>query len=177
MPTTTNGLPYPSSTAPPNVPADIQALAEAVDTAVLAAKPHGEFRKQIDVQSIPNAAALPTVILLTALGTLEGGITVNGAGEITVPRDGIYLMAGWLAFVQSNTTPYRAGYIQVGGTAIIRATAVPTANTFAHCTMTATRRLTAGTKVTLAAYQTSGAALNVEFANNQTGLDVTWLRP
>ena len=31
MPTTTNGLPYPASTAPPNVPADLQALAQAVD--------------------------------------------------------------------------------------------------------------------------------------------------
>ena len=31
MPTTTNGLPYPSSTAAPNVSGDLQALATAVD--------------------------------------------------------------------------------------------------------------------------------------------------
>ena len=31
MPSTPNGLPYPLAAAPPNVPADIQALAEAVD--------------------------------------------------------------------------------------------------------------------------------------------------
>jgi hypothetical protein len=32
MPTTPGGLPYPASTDPPNVPADIQALAQAVET-------------------------------------------------------------------------------------------------------------------------------------------------
>jgi len=31
MPTTSRGLPYPSPTLPPNVPVDIQALAEALD--------------------------------------------------------------------------------------------------------------------------------------------------
>jgi hypothetical protein len=31
MPTTANGWPYPATTAPPNVPADIQALAAAVE--------------------------------------------------------------------------------------------------------------------------------------------------
>ncbi len=31
MPTTTKGLPYPASTAPPNVPADLQALAQDLD--------------------------------------------------------------------------------------------------------------------------------------------------
>ena len=31
MPTTPNGLPYPASTAAPNVPADLQALALALD--------------------------------------------------------------------------------------------------------------------------------------------------
>jgi hypothetical protein len=31
MPTTSRGLPYPSPTVPPNVPVDVQALAEAVE--------------------------------------------------------------------------------------------------------------------------------------------------
>lgn len=35
MPTTTKGLPYPLSTAPPNIPADLQALAQALDFTVI----------------------------------------------------------------------------------------------------------------------------------------------
>lgn len=37
MPSTTHGLPYPSGSSPANVPGDMQALADAVDTAILTA--------------------------------------------------------------------------------------------------------------------------------------------
>lgn len=51
MPTTPNGLPYPASTAAPNVPADIQALALALD---LLMKDTGWVNCQTSSSTVPT---------------------------------------------------------------------------------------------------------------------------
>jgi hypothetical protein len=52
MPTTPKGLPYPASTAPPNVPADLQALAEAVDPWLSLGK------RKLSNESVTNSVAM-----------------------------------------------------------------------------------------------------------------------
>lgn len=67
MPTTSKGLPYPLSTAPPNVPADLQLLAQDLDFSKIVL---------LTAAQIPNAAALlsayPLGLSLLSLSSGEG---------------------------------------------------------------------------------------------------------
>lgn len=52
MPTTAKGLPYPASTAPPNVPADLQALAEGVDAWI------PRYKRKATAENVTNSTSM-----------------------------------------------------------------------------------------------------------------------
>jgi len=54
VPTTAKGLPYPASTAPPNVPADIQALAQAVDAQLYLAR----GKRKVTNENVTNSIVM-----------------------------------------------------------------------------------------------------------------------
>lgn len=87
--TSTWALPYPAGTQVPNVPADMQALAVATDTAlsVATADIGGEMRataSQAITTGVGNKLTFGTVV------TAASGITWNGTDTWTVVTAGIY---------------------------------------------------------------------------------------
>ena len=85
MPTTPiYGLPWPLSTATPDVPRDLQALAEGTETGL---RRHGSWASaSATFSSAPAGSTSPALTGLTQVG----GYTL-AAGNIVVPFDGVYL--------------------------------------------------------------------------------------
>ena len=101
MPTTTKGLPYPASTAAPNVPADLQALADALDFSKL---------QSITAASVGGAASLHTVYPLgTSLLSIGGADTAGWPSGATLmvitTRYGGVATSPQYAYRASNTDP------------------------------------------------------------------------
>jgi hypothetical protein len=85
MPTTPiYGLPWPLSTATPDVPRDLQALAEGTETGL---RRHGSWASaSATFSGVPAGSTSPA---LTGLNQV-GGYTL-AAGNIVAPFDGVYL--------------------------------------------------------------------------------------
>lgn len=105
MPTTTNGLPYPASTAAPNVPADIQALALALDP--IAKTP----KVAAGIVSMTFAAE----VFRTAAVTFPVG-RFTTAPAVNVTGSGTNAFVGYL-LSSATTTGVTIGLVTRGGTA------------------------------------------------------------
>ena len=103
MPTTPQyGLPWPLSTDTPDVPRDIQNLAEATEAAIVTATA-GHARGNFPSQSIPhNVLTNPA----NSVSSLEG--ITHGAGVFTLNQPGFYAVAANFGFA---TAPGRIGLI------------------------------------------------------------------
>lgn len=106
MPNTSGGLPYPAGSDVPDVPGDMQALAEAVDSAITTA------------QSNATNASVPKSIV-DAKGDLIVGTADNTVGRVQVGANGTFLQADSAQAAgvrwQSISNP---GLVFIGDTAI-----------------------------------------------------------
>jgi hypothetical protein len=144
MPTTTKGLPYPASTAPPNVPADLGALAQDLD-----------FTKVVllTAAQIPSTTTLlsayPLGLSLLSLSTTEsgnGGWPTGSTGHVLTikPNTGRGVQyfyrnsaSAVMAFYRQLVadpgphSPWAGGgapYAQIAGTVTLNAATNPTAS-------------------------------------------------
>lgn len=173
MPLTTNGLPYPAASDTPDVPRDVQALAEAMNKFAKTAV-WGTYQRTAN-QAIPTAVA--TNVIGTQI-TMEGGLTLNAStGAVTVPANaaGVYLLNGWASWTGSSTTGARFTFWYRNGARLLRTSGIAAAG----LTLFASKvvRLAAGDVLTFVAYQASGASIDLDGTNNATGYDITRLAP
>ena len=98
MPATpTYGLRWPLSTDTPDVPRDVQALAEDTEAGL---RRHGAVATA--TAAVRNQPVGPLVVTLSNLSQ-EGGYTLSG-GRITVPCDGRYLVVCTADFTTEEVT-------------------------------------------------------------------------
>ena len=89
------GLPWPLGSDNPDVPRDLQALAEGTETAL-----RYQGRWAIGTGTVTSQAAGSTPVNLTALSQ-EGGWTLAG-GQIIPPLDGRFLIVDGVEFATSQ---------------------------------------------------------------------------
>jgi len=175
MPLTPNGLPYPADTDPPNVPTDIQNLAEALDRYAHTAV-GGVYVRNIN-QTIPTGTSTWTMVQ-GGLSFVEGALTLNVAtGEITIGVAGLYQLYGWATWVASAAGTMRHASWWVNTTRVARASVAPSAAGVmtAHCSTLARLGVTA--KVSLQVMHDAGAALALDGTQNATGYTITRIAP
>lgn len=162
MGTTTNfALPYPALSDDPDVPGDIQALATAIDTALLAVKnPACAIGTRATNQSVPTGTftdiTLPTEEFDNAV------MFTAGTAIITVPVTAVYDIEGsanWAA----NGTGTRSLIVQVDGAGVTAAgdERTPSASAATRQGFAIKKLLTAGQQVKMQGFQSSGGALNI----------------
>jgi hypothetical protein len=175
MPATPNGLPYPASTATPNVPADIQALANALDPFAKSAV-WGSYQRTTN-QTVTTGGAAQNVIGTQI--TMEGGLVLNATtGEVTVPVGGLYLLNGWGTFLSlANTTGVRLFYWNRNSVTSVRVQGWYSNGTGLTTPCVKVTRLVAGDKVAFQVFQTSGVSMTLDGTNSATGYDVIRLAP
>ena len=176
MPLTTNGLPYPADSAAPNVPADIQALAEALDPQA-APTIWAHFQRTTN-QTIQSSVLTPVVgTLLTA-----SGVGYNASsGAMTIGTNGLYLLTGWITWLV-NATGIRAAYWYRGnpvGSAARLSRAMAAGSAAGQVTTTNTHviRCVAGDVLWFQAYQTVGSPLDLDGTLQSTGFEVARISP
>jgi hypothetical protein len=144
MPTTTKGLPYPASTAPPNVPADLAALAQDLDFTKIPLLGSAQIPSTATVLS-----AYPLGVSLLSLTSAEGssGGWPGGTSchvltiKPTTTRGAQYVFRNSSAAVAASYrqliadpgphTPWAGGsgpYAQQAGTVTLNAATNPTAS-------------------------------------------------
>lgn len=154
MPASPNyALPSPALTAPPNVPADMQALANATDTAIYGAavKPHLRYVADgiVTPQSIPTNTDTLCQFPVVRESNLSI-MTVSGTGNntFTTVKAGVFaLSTGWRGASSGTEVMILVnGVHQVGGY-----------GTFGACCSTE-KRLAVNDIVRINVWHTSGAA-------------------
>ena len=126
MPTTpAYDLPYPAPSSTPDVPFDLQALAEAVETRL-----EDALVKPAAVLTRSSQTAVGNVgyqkIPLNASEVNRGGMGSTVTSRITATRAGLYLVSGCVAF-SSNASGVRYSAIYKNGT-IVRFVTGPAAS-------------------------------------------------
>lgn len=94
--------------------------------------------------------------------------------QLVAPFDGIYRISGSIGWAV-NGTGSRAAYLQVNGSSAAISRVATAAAVTIFVPVTTTSLLTKGDAVTLAAYQSSGAALNVDATGTLTHLAMEYL--
>ncbi|MBK1785142.1 hypothetical protein [Prauserella cavernicola] len=188
MPTTPiYSLPYPALSDPPNVPADIAALATASEAglaqiaAAIAAQLEGRHARYIAAgnMSLPNASY--TKLAYAQPIETSSDIAVSGGGtDFTINRPGVWLVEAGvralpasgggqrflrIAAASNNGTAYgNSAQITVGASHV---TALST---------TTVRRFPAGTTLAAWMYQDSGGPLSTSQQLEENHISFTWLR-
>ena len=156
MGATPRGFVYPASTDVPDVPSDMQALAESIDDYI--GTMYACYVYQTAVTSISGSAT--TVLFDTELfDSASMHSTSSNTGRITAPVDGLYSVDAMVAFA-SNATGYRDITVNRNGTAYLRdrSPAISGISTIARCSGLIT--MTAGQYLEVAALQNSGGNLD-----------------
>jgi hypothetical protein len=169
VPTTSGwALPYPVNGDAANGPAQIQALAEAVDTDLTTLSNRTLARHvalgRSAAQSINNNTL--TDISWTVEDTDASGLVTVPVTNITIPATAVWLLTSTILWA-TNATGYRAAQIiHVGTTEVLADYHVLSSggSNVTGASMVTARLLTSGDQVKVAGLQTSGGALNVEHA-------------
>jgi len=82
MPTTSRGYPYPDLSSAPNVPADIQALAVALDTDL--ASPARPFAQAAGAVILAGTAVVGGAFISAAIAFPAGRFSVNPLAQVTI---------------------------------------------------------------------------------------------
>lgn len=176
MGVTESGIVYPDASSPIAPTPDglqgyFQAMAESIDASLGGASAK---MKRTAAQSIPNAGSGAFILWDTTVYS-RGGALTSTAG-IQVPEDGLYDIAGQLAIVNSGT----AGLFHVSVTGASEGGCVLARGSSWSATApsiiggAARLQCTAGDILSLAAYQTNGAARDTSTGIYQTALSVSW---
>ena len=105
--------------------------------------------------SIPNATS---TIVPFDTASIDDGIPFDGSGFV-VPVDGFYDVEAVLTYAASNTTGARYLLIATNGSSQFSSAASPAAAAAVSSTLAGTLKLTAGQRIEIRAYQTSGVAV------------------
>lgn len=134
----------------------------------------GTLGSRVRTGTFSIANATYTAIPLNTAVHLDGDVTWDAANNrYVVPKDGRYIVTAGLRFV-ANATGSRYVGIYING-AQYSTTGTTAGTTDANASLTRAPRLAAGDTVQMRAYQSSGAALNVQGLEGSTFLDVTYL--
>lgn len=165
--TNTYGFHYPESSDPPNGAAQIQQLAEDVETTLsaqvnrLAQPPAAQLFAATNTQQFADNTSIAVIFTATSFDTHNGW---NGSDTYTCPVAGLYLVSGsfgWGA-VSNGTRNVR---LEVNGIRIpgSQGSVLPLNDGSNHVTPVATParlvRLAVGDQVKLMAWQTSGGVM------------------
>lgn len=168
MPTTPRGLVYPASTAAPDVPADMQALAESIE-AVWDGQPYCVVHNA-SAQSLTSG----TIAVLTQdtddSDVLAMHSTATNTSRIVAPSAGLYIAYATLNFA-AHATGVRIGNIRknaagssVGGTSL-GYVELATSGTITYVQVMGLTYLAATDYVEVFGYQNSGGALGCTTTN------------
>lgn len=168
MATTPRGLVYPASSAAPNVPADMQALAESVE-AVWNNQPYCVTRNST-TQSLTTATMTPVVCDTDDDDGQAMHSTSSNTSRIVAPANGFYIGTATVSFA-SNATGVRiltlrknSGGVGTAGTQL-GYVELSAASAIHYMQVTGLIYLGATDYLELFAYQNSGGALNAQVAN------------
>lgn len=177
MPTTPSlALPYPAPMATPDVPYDLQQLAQAVENAIANAP-----RVGLTISANQSIAVSGTLQAISwdVEGSPADVNAMHSAGSptrLTATKAGLYLLAGGVEFL-SNATGFRRLQWRFGGAtfgAAINNTPITGVNT--HMTVTQLWQAALNDYAELMATQTSGGALNI-ITGGTTFAQAIWLCP
>jgi hypothetical protein len=116
--TSTWSLPYPTGTQVPNVPADLQALAVATDTALSAATAFVGGEVRASAQQTNLAGGQGNRLQFGTIVKAPAGVGWNGLDTWTIQADGVY--AGFVN-LRTSANP-SSGAVHITGTAYSDAT-------------------------------------------------------
>lgn len=168
MPTTPRGLVYPSSTAAPNVPSDMQALAQSIEAVW-----DGQYycvSRGSGSQSLTSATMTAITMDTDDSDAYAMHSTSSNTSRILAPAAGIYLGTATVNFA-SNATGVRiltlrknSGGVGTAGTQLgyIELSA---ATAIHYMQVTGIIQMAATDYLELFAYQNSGGALNAQVTN------------
>lgn len=161
MPNTPNGLPYPASTATPDVPRDLAALATALDR--LMPQDRVYVAQQSATTSVPSGGSGAVVAFHTALDESPDGMWSDSQPtRLVAVKPGRYLVQVGVGFASPGATPtgYREVQITKMGTAVARARTPAVASASTLVVLTDEVVLAAGEYVEVVAVQNQGTALD-----------------
>ena len=122
--------------------------------------------------SLPNGVT--TVVPVTLSGS-GGGFTI-ASNALVIPKPGLYLISGQLAFA-ANTTGSRSMFLYRNGGVLLRSVGPNSTNGAATIHGQLLVRCATGDQVDLRAYQSAGAALNTDGSSNGVNLQAVYLLP
>lgn len=168
MPTTPRGLVYPSSTDDPNVPADMQALAQSIE-AVWDGQPYCVTHHST-TQSLTTATMTAVSIDTDDSDVLGMHSTSTNTSRIVAPSAGLYIGTATVSFA-SNSTGVRiltlrknSGGVGTAGTQL-GYIEISAATAIHYMQVQGIIALAASDYLELFAYQNSGGALNAQVTN------------
>lgn len=177
MPTTAKGYRYPASSAAPNVPVDIQNLAQDVNDKAMPVFPDAKIHAYRNTgQAIPSDLTVPATIILNATSGTPSSFTINtSTGVITVGASagGEYTMSGAVSIAEVGpsrvfATVYVNGAERLRGLDIINRGAQN--GDIVGSVVSGPLTLAGGDQVTLRALHTGSAATVA------AGLVATWIQ-
>lgn len=157
MPNTAHGLFYPSPTAVPDVPTDMQALATSIEDLLVDYYPSCSMNlgsAQATVSGSPGVVQWDTEVWDS--GMHDGSFP----SRITAPIDGIYEVVAQISW-SSNATGYREANINRNGTTYLRSRGAAISGATSIVTVSGLVDMTAGQYLEVEATQNSGSALSL----------------
>lgn len=186
------GFPYPALTDPPNGPAQIQALAEAVEqdlqvtdnnVATLTAQTQSlsntsyiEYQRTTD-QSIPNATIqrVDFDVVVKSSSTMTAA-TVSGGTEFTCAKAGRWLWTTNGGLSGSSAGLVRAWWLEnPTGSTRLGMSAIGPVNFFAGFSVAREVTMTIGTKMSVMCYQDTGGSLSTSVTQAPINVTARWL--
>jgi hypothetical protein len=164
MATTPRGLPYPASTDTPDVPADIQALAEAMED-VFDTQPYCSVQNNT-TQSIATATWTVATFDTDNSDAYAMHSTSSNTSRIIAPAAGLYIVTAVFAFA-NNATGTRKAQLRknsagssTGGTSLGHTGGAPQSGLQFFGSISAIVQLAASDYVEMFVYQDCGSSLN-----------------
>lgn len=188
------GFPYPALTDSPNGPAQIQALAEAVEADLvvtdanvatlqstsqsLSSSSYIEYARSTD-QSIPNSTStrIDFTVVVKSSSDMTAA-TVSGGTEFTCAKAGRWLWTTNGSFNGSGGGIFRGWWLEnPSGGARVGMQAGGIGTFFVAFSVAREITMTVGTKMIVAAFQDSGGALSTILAQAPVVVTARWLGP
>lgn len=121
MPTTAKGLPYPASTAAPNVPADLQALAQAVDAQLYVPR----YKRKNTAENVTNSIVMQDddeLLLSLPVGNWRVEAFLNPSGPAAADVNIAWAFTGVLGVTHRACIGPATGMTSAGAVTSMRTT-------------------------------------------------------
>jgi hypothetical protein len=179
--TTFYGWPYPDPGSDVDVPRDIKALADDIDSsAQYFLDPPIVQVRQATAQSIPNNLAAYTALTFTNEEIDPLDMHSGNGTRLTVKVAGVYRLTGAACLAGNATGSRRAGWWLNDANMIHAVASIPGSTSGANVLTVASVLVSLAVNqwIELRVFQDSGAALNTAVGNgNQSWASMQWIRP